>query len=382
MHRLYAAFDLYPSAKGAATHIHQMAKALFDFEGEGTLLALGNPRLPKYQQEDNWEIYRFDEAIPNFLERTEAYGLFVHQHIRTLGNRLELCHYRDIWSALPILHPRRSYKTVFEVNSLPSIELPYRYPSLSPRTLRKIEHREQFALLHSDRIIVPSAVIRQKLQALGVPSEKIRLISNGANIPAPQPKPQDAPEKYLIYFGALQPWQGVDILLRAFAQLQDYPSLKLLICCSTRPKAAKRYQKLARKLGLEESVVWRFQLDKPSLYAYVQHALLSVAPLKEDRRNLEQGCNPLKIYESMACGTPVVASELPVVREVVAHNQHGRLLQAERPATLARNIRILLDMPEKAQAFGQQALAYIQENHLWSKKSAELKALYQELLNL
>ena len=45
-------------------------------------------------------------------------------------------------------------------------------------------------------------------------------------------KPVDAPDKYLLYFGALQSWQGVDVLLRSFARLRDLEDLYLVICAS------------------------------------------------------------------------------------------------------------------------------------------------------
>ena len=60
-----------------------------------------------------------------------------------------------------------------------------------------------------------------------------------------------------------------------------------------------------------------------------------------------QGCAPLKILESMASGMPVVASDLPAVRELLADGEHGRLVAPDRPGELARAIRVLLDFPER-----------------------------------
>jgi hypothetical protein len=128
---------LYPSAKGAATHIYQMSKALFEYCGNGYLYVLGNERLPVYQDEGNIEIYRFNHSIDNYLLRVEAYGASLCEFISKRKN-LKLAHFRDIWSALAILAPNRTYKSVFEVNALMSIELPYRYPLLNKTLLEKI----------------------------------------------------------------------------------------------------------------------------------------------------------------------------------------------------------------------------------------------------
>ena len=71
---LYAAFDRFPSRKGAAVHIDRFARTLFDQVGGGCLYVLGGEDLPVRQVEGHVEILRFSEDIPNFLERSMAFG--------------------------------------------------------------------------------------------------------------------------------------------------------------------------------------------------------------------------------------------------------------------------------------------------------------------
>jgi len=78
----------------------------------------------------------------------------------------------------------------------------------------------------------------------------------------------------------------------------------------------------------------------PSLYA---RAYLSTAPLARGARNELQGCCPLKIVESMACGTPVVASDLPAVRELIDSGSDGMLVSPGSPRSLAAALESLLD---------------------------------------
>ena len=73
---LYAAFDLFPSAKGAATHIDRFARTLFTRAGGGWLQVLGDGRLPPVQREGEVEIRRFSLPEPNFLRRTLAWGRY------------------------------------------------------------------------------------------------------------------------------------------------------------------------------------------------------------------------------------------------------------------------------------------------------------------
>lgn len=381
---LYGAFDIYPSAKGAATHIYHNAQTLFDWKGGGWLSVVGSEKLLPYQQEGNIEITRFSEQIPNYLIRAQAYSQYLHDLLATQPD-LEICHFRDHWSGIPVLTHRKrqqkKYKTVYEINGLPSIELPYRYPSLSERTLNKMKSLEQLCYQQADYIITPSEVIKNNLVNLGLAPGKITVITNGADVPKTFEKPAEAPSgRYVIYFGALQPWQGFDVLLRAMGYLADYDDLKLVICASTKQKKTRMYHKIIEKAGLTNRVIWQYQLPKKELYNWINGAVFSLAPLKECSRNLEQGCCPLKILESMAIGTPVVASDLPVVREIIANKNLGKLVRADRPAELARAMRIMLDYPEIGQQMSIAGRTHIENNFTWQQKRQELKDFYHKIM--
>lgn len=376
---LYSAFDLYPSSKGAATHIHQMSKALFEHFGSGYLYVLGNERLPSFQDEGNIKIYRYNEPIPNYLKRAEAFGIRLSMLLES-NPPAELAHFRDIWSGLAILKPDRKYKTVFEVNALMSIELPYRYPYLSKKSLLKIKDIERFCLQNSDIIICPSNSIRENLLKFSVDASKIRVVTNGAELDVECADIQDLPEDYLLYFGALQTWQGVDDLIKAFAGLKDYENLRLVICSSNRPSYSKPYRKLAEKLDVAEKIIWKYQLPKEELNACIKSAKFSVAPLKETERNLLQGFSPLKVFESMAVGTAVLATDLPSVREIITDKENGRLVRAERPAELSRMIRFMLDYPEYTAELGRKGRLTVENKFSWGQKNQELKDIYSNLI--
>lgn len=382
---LYAAFDVYPSAKGAATHIYHNAQTLFDWKGGGWLSVVGSDKLLAYQQENTVEITRFSEQIPNYLTRAQAYSQYLYDLLETQP-ALEICHFRDHWSGVPVLmqrqHKNQSYQTVYEINGLPSIELPYRYPGLSERTLTKMRSLEKFCYERSDYIITPSEVIKNNLVNWGIVPDKITVITNGADIPETLSKPEEVSptDRYAIYFGALQTWQGFDVLLKAMAYLADYEDLKLVICASTKQKRTRFYHKVIEKMNLTDRVIWKYQLPKRELYNWVYGATFSVAPLKDCSRNIEQGCCPLKILESMAIGTPVVASDLPVVREIIKDNTLGKLVRADRPAELARAMRVLLDYPELRQEISSTGKKHVQQYFTWQQKRKELKAFYNSIM--
>ena len=378
---LYAAFDRFPSRKGAAIHIDRFARTLFDAFGGGVLAVLGGPGLSAHQVDGACEIVRFPIPIDNFLERALAFGRWLERHVERLEGSLELCHFRDPWSGAPIaLRPHRKYAVVYEVNALPSIELPSLFPSLGPRTLDKIRATERACCDAADLIITPSHTTAHFLTSIGVEGRKIDVIPNGAEVGEDADKPADAPERYLLYFGAAQPWQGIDTLLRAFARLADFPALRLVLCASNDSRAWRMYARLAEKLGVAERIVWRYALDEAELARWRRHAAVSIAPLTDTPRNVVQGCAPLKILESMASGVAVVASDVPPVRELIRDRENGWLVHPERPAELARALRILLDHPQLARQLGANARRTIEERYTWERSTAALRAVYQTLL--
>lgn len=378
---LYASFDRFPSSKGAGTHIGRAAQTLFSATGGGLLCVLGSPELPPYQNENPIEIFRFNENISNFLERTIAFGAMVDALVENQKSSLKICHFRDPWSGTPLLLRKdRRYATVYEINGLPSIELITMYPRAGAGVLAKIRELESNCWTRADAVIAPSHTMKENLVALGVPNKKITVIHNGADVLEAPERPADAPERYLLYFGAMQPWQGVDVLLRAFALLADHEDLVLVICCSNRPRQVREYARLSRRLGTAGRVKWLFQLPHGELRPWVAHALVSLAPLTECSRNLQQGCCPLKVLESMAAGVPVIASDIPSVREFVVDNVNGRLVRPGRPSELARAIRVLLEYPDEIRRLGNNGRELIQSQFTWDHSSAKLSRLYEDLV--
>jgi glycosyltransferase involved in cell wall biosynthesis len=376
---IYAAFDRFPTRKGASTHIARFAPALFRHSGGGLLYVLGDSSMPARQLEDDVEIVRFNREIPNFLERAVAFQSELARVVDAARPSLRIAHFRDPWSGPPLVTSDRTWAAVYEVNALPSIELPNAFPSVAPRTLAKIRAVELHCLEACDAVVTPSRTTAAMLERLGVDGAKITVIPNGADPVPPQARPVEAPERYILYLGAMQRWQGVDTLLRAFARLADLDELRLVLLGSARSRDARRLESLAGKLGISDRTVWHYALSDHELRPWLANAELTVAPLRECARNVEQGCAPLKIVESMAAGVPVVASNLPPVREIVADGVDGRLVAPDRPADLSRAIRVLLHCPRLRDEMSAAARARVAASLTWEHSIASLTALYERL---
>ncbi|MDD3147645.1 MAG: glycosyltransferase [Candidatus Riflebacteria bacterium] len=380
---IYTAFDTYPAPKGAAVHIREFAGTLFDLMGDGLLLALGSPDLPAWQFEPGCEIRRLVSQETNFIKRAAEFSEFVHFHASLLKDSLKIAHFRDPWGGLPLLDALSpKCKTLYEVNALPSIELPTRFTGIPASFLDRIRAGENECLERADAIVCPSQVIKNCLIGLGVKPEKISVIRNGAQIvdPATIARPADAPDTYMIYVGAVQSWQGIETLFRAMTLLADLPGLQLVLCVSGSKARLKFLRRFAERLQIENRLIWNLKFNQNELLPWLAHADLSLAPLTECPRNIQQGCCPLKIIESMALGTTVIASDLPVVRELMQHNETGWLVRPDRPSELARAIRILLAHHADRLRIGAAARETAVRDLSWHNAAEALQNVYRRLL--
>ena len=123
MNILFAAFDVFPTAKGSTTRIAHTLRSLKRFSDSLTLACLGWGDMPRYQKENQISIRRCLAMHPNFLKRTELFGDFLFDVLDGIGENPDVIHFRDVWSGIPLLeYPNtRSARKIFEVNGFLSI---------------------------------------------------------------------------------------------------------------------------------------------------------------------------------------------------------------------------------------------------------------------
>lgn len=383
---LYSAFDVVPSPKGASTHITHFVRGLVGAGHELQLITPGTAELPERDEYEGAQMLRVPAAgAQSFLQRAVAFGEAVQAHLAT-APPYQVAHYRSIWSGLGLAQAKaeRGYKTLYEVNGLPSIELKYHYPALrGSALLRKVRAQELATLALSDLIVCPSVVTRHYLESLGVPPERIEVIPNGVSprlFPAtPLPAPRACP--VLLYVGTLADWQGLELLLEALPRLLAEGPVRLHIVGRGRRRQRKTLLKQIRKRGLSEHVFLAEAVPHHLIPEVIAAADICVAPLAPNDRNVTQGCCPIKVLEYMAVGRPQVASNLPVVRELVREEQEALLYAPGDAEELAMQLRRLLEDRALAERLGRSAARRARSHFTWQQAQAQLVTLYERLVS-
>jgi glycosyltransferase involved in cell wall biosynthesis len=88
--------------------------------------------------------------------------------------------------------------------------------------------------------------------------------------------------------------------------------------------------------------------------------------------------SPLKLFEYMAAGRPIVASDLPAIREVLHHDVDALLVAAGDPAALAAGIERVLADPGLARRLAEAALSAVPA-YSWDRRAERLEALFDEI---
>lgn len=387
---------MVPSPKGASTHIAHFVTGLVR---AGFEVVLVTPRAPGLTDEDVFHGARHlrvgalaeHGAARDFLHRALEFGEAVLDVAEREGP-FDVAHFRALWSGLPLLLRREKLAppgrarllTLFEANSLTSIELPFHYPGLHGHALLdKLRRFERLMLGEVDGVVCVSRVTRSYLAGLGAPAARISVIPNGidpeAFVAAPLPSREGrVPEA--LYVGTLADWQGLLSLVEAWPRVIARRPARLRLVGRGRSRQRKELLRRIRKLGLQEHVSLEGAVPHDDVPALFAAADLALVPLGYNERNVVQGCCPLKLLEAMACGRPIVASNLPVVRELAREGREALLVPPDAPDALAMAVLRLLDEPRLAARLAQSGARRARAEFTWARAQARLVEVYRGLL--
>ncbi|MGO9013653.1 MAG: glycosyltransferase family 4 protein [Dissulfurispiraceae bacterium] len=141
-------------------------------------------------------------------------------------------------------------------------------------------------------------------------------------------------ERYICYTGSLYKWKGIDVLISAMGLL---PEETLLVAGGGR--RLNELKGMAERMGLK-NIIFTGEVRHHSVPGILAHAKMAVLP------NIDSGpsafSSPLKLFEYMAFGLPIVASDIEAFREVLVHQVNAMLVHPNDPEALASVIKSLL----------------------------------------
>ena len=276
-----------------------------------------------------------------------------------------LIYVRQMNSFLPLLIARL-YRTpsVFEIPNDPF--LAYESRKFIRRIFEKLTDKVAMAL--SNSIVVLSEWSKKRLSDIGrITLSKIFVTPSGTdtNLFKPLDKVQSCKEIgldpslfYIGFAGSFFQYQGIDILIQSAPLILDkYPTSKFLLV-GDGPMLTEWMKDVLSK-GLKDSFIFTNRVPYTEVHKYIGAMDICVAPHHQDTNQ----ASPVKIFDYMACGRPIVASDIEVVREIIGDSKCARMVSPDNPDDLAKALISLIEDIKVREDMGKNGREYAVEHY-------------------
>jgi glycosyltransferase involved in cell wall biosynthesis len=247
---------------------------------------------------------------------------------------------------------------------------------LSPAKRRRLEARERLVWAHAAGYITITGALARELEGRFGPRAHVAVVPDGARIPDVEDvglrRAAGTIGPVVGYAGHLYPWKGPDVLLAAIERL---PGVCALIVGGLAGEPdLDRIRALADRVA-PGRVTCTGQVDPPRVAGLLRQADVLVLPNTPGRVSAAY-TSPLKLFEYMASGRPIVASDLPALREVLRPDANAVLVEAGNAGALAAGLARVLADPALASRLAAQARADVRE-YTWDRRAGRIEALIE-----
>jgi len=373
MKLIYIANVRIPTEKA---HGYQIAKMCEQFAAAGAVVELITPTKNNPIKQDLFEYYGLKKnfgvcrlKMPDFLVyekilgRLAMYLQWLFFTVKLFFLKVKpgsLIYTRDQGAAL--VFGIRGLSVCFEAHDWSSAGT-----SFAPFLLKKVKYS-----------VATTDFTKEELIGCGFKPAKILVASNGVELAdfivsataAEFRKQLKLPldKKIILYSGQLYAWKGVDIFLKAAARLAEQTDI-LFIVVGGASQEVKKYREVAANRKLE-NIVFTGNLPRKIVPSYLIAADLLILPNSAKNRESIFFTSPIKMFEYLAAGKPIIASDLPSLR-LILNNGNCIFFEPDNFADLAEKIKQALADPVLREKISRQARADA-EQYGWDKRARKI----------
>ena len=337
---------------------------------------------------DPFDFYGLPKDVPLAIERAatppgagvlQRVGYMSYVFGRAMGtSRTDVIFTRDLGVAAALLRmPRRARApVVYESHgyapavaaALPELIATAQHPSRAK--LRRLEAREQQIWRHADGYVTITQSLADALAERFGPRDRIAVAPDGVRFG--REEPAVIPDRPLIgYAGHLYAWKGVDVLLQAIARLPQAHGL--IVGGHEEEPDLGRLRALAAGLGVADRVTFTGHVTPAEVAGRLAQARVLVLPNPASAIST-RFTSPLKLFEYMAARRPIVATNLPAIREVLRDGEDALLVEPGDAGAMAAAISRVLQDRELAERLAQAAYGAAAD-YTWSRRAERLETL-------
>lgn len=394
-------------SKGAAIHVRELSRTLHSLGHEVLILS---PRLGGQAPADfavpvrELALEGPEGQVCDLLRDDPAAGAPTAKEVRALLYAVSLRHRAA--AALRAFAPQIIYErySLFGTGGMAlarELRVPHLLEVNAPLSEEQATHRglvfagtarglEGTVLRAADRVIAVSRELRDWLIGVGVAPERVTVLPNGVDMGRFEATAQAREEirgvlgltdrPVVGFLGTLKPWHGTGTLLRAVALLHRSGLARdlapRLLIVGEGPERAD-LETAARREGIAEAVIFTGAVPHERVPAYLAAMDIAVAPYGQVGHFY---FSPLKLFEYMAAGRPVVAAAIGQIRECIRHGETGWLYPPGDVDALADALGGLLSDEALARALGRAGREYVRRHHTWEGNARAVLDLAGPLL--
>lgn len=361
MRLCYLALEAPRQGSASYTHVSEIVKGLARCGWQVDLVAP--------QGAGEWE-------RPGLAARIKEY-LALQLRLALRLRRYDFLYVRGHFLALPIALAAWVLRVpiVHEING-PYDDVFVSYPSaLRYRRLLEGMQRLQYRLADGLAAVTEGLSAWARNEAGGRP---VRLIPNGADtdlFTSEAVAASGLPERYVIFFGGFAKWHGIEIMLEA-VERPEWPAGVHLVLVGDGAEAAA-VAAAAKRLS---SLHWLGRRDPRELPGLIVLALAALVPITDPSGRSRTGLAPLKLFEALACGVPVIASDFPGQAEFVRAERCGLVFPSGDAAGLARCVAELAADPASSRQMGRRGQEAVRRDHSWERLAKDLDEFLTSIL--
>jgi len=226
---------------------------------------------------------------------------------------------------------------------------------------------------------VSSHLKQQLIDEFNIPSEKIIVLPNAADY---EKFAMDIPPlkkvcgkdlsgyKVIGFVGGFYPWHGLDLLLKSFVQITKLIPKVILLLVGDGPERG-RIQAMAEDYGIWDCVIFAGKAEHNILPQYMSTFDIGVMPDSN-----EYG-SPMKIFEYMSMGKPVVVPDYPPLLDVIDQGVEGFIFKRNEVDSLTQSIKNILADEDLYKIMSKAARSKIIDKHHWDNNAEAILNLYQ-----
>ncbi|TMB10022.1 MAG: glycosyltransferase family 4 protein [Deltaproteobacteria bacterium] len=387
--------------KGGSTHIRELVNALTARGAEVRVLA-ARPTDGESRSAVRADVIDVGSDRFGRLLRTQIRRVAPGPAGEVIGSEtLALLLNQDVYQRLQRLHARWHIDVIYERYSLwghaalrfaRDHSIPFLLEVNAPLRLEQAQYRalhngvvaealEAQLFQLADRVLVPSSALRDYVIGQGARPGRVRIVCNAADPGIFRSVPRamrngGTREQFVIGFvGSLKPWHGIQDLLRAFVRLRRRSAAYRLLIVGDGP-LRPAIEQIRRREGLTDAIRVTGNVDYARVPALVAEMDVALAPYP---RLTAFYFSPLKVYEYMAAGVPIVASAIGQVTEILTHRRTALLHPAGSINKIVDHIEELHASPRLAARLARAARHLAVKKYTWDRNAARVLAMIATL---